>query len=285
MSGFREYINNLNYLAAVDAVVFVIYAAVMIAFFARKRHSKILFLFILSLAVLLGLEITNAYLDGEYFWFARRILLFACFAFFALAAVVYQSDLKSIFSRVANTAKIDLYTEGFGSDDDLRNSTAEMLSAAQNMAKQNIGAIIVIATKKFPSNILDTGTRLNAELSAALLESIFNTKSPLHDGAVVVTGNRILAAGCYLPLTQNINVSKEYGTRHRAAIGISEESDVLAIVVSETTGIISIAKGGEMKRYITMEKLKEEIEDAFGISPAEIAKKTLEKNQKKHWRI
>lgn len=282
MESFKAFIEDLNYLAVVDAVVFLVVAVVLIIFFAKKHHTRVLFVFVGTLAVLLTLEIVDAYLDGSYFWVAKRILEIVTALLAICGIVIYQSDLKSLNNRLANLNKIDLYSEGYGSDDELHNCTSEMLDAAQNMAKQNVGAIILIASRNFPTNILETGTPLNANLSAGLLESIFNTKSPLHDGAVVVTGNKILAAGCYLPLTQNVNVSKEFGTRHRAAIGITEESDVLAIVVSEETGIISVARNGELKRYVTMEKLKEEIEDAFGISPSEIAKRTLEKTHKKH---
>ena len=135
------------------------------------------------------------------------------------------------------------------------------------MAKQDVGPIIIIdSSGDIHENILDTGTRLDAVLSAPLLESIFNTKAPLHDGAVIVRGNRIIAAGCFLTLTQR-NVNKEMGTRHRAAIGVTEETDVLSIVVSEETGIISVVKHGEIKRYMTMDKLNDEIEMAYGISP------------------
>ena len=117
-----------------------------------------------------------------------------------------------------------------------------------------------------PSHILDSGTELDALVSSRLLESLFNTKAPLHDGAVVVKGNRTLSAGCFLALTQDTTVSKELGTRHRAAIGITEESDVLAIVVSEETGVISIASHGKIKRYMTPDKLYEQIEIAYGIN-------------------
>jgi len=153
------------------------------------------------------------------------------------------------------------------------------------MAKQDVGAIIIIdSAGDIHDNILDTGTRLNATLSAPLFESIFNTKAPLHDGAVIVRGNKIIAAGCFLTLTQR-NVNKEMGTRHRAAIGITEDTDVLSIVVSEETGIISVVKHGEIKRYMTMDKLKDEIEEAYGISPTAIALREAHANRKIGGRI
>ena len=183
------------------------------------------------------------------------------------ACVVYQNDLKNLFQKVSTSKGFETHN----SDDELRDATAEILTACQDMAKQDVGAIIIIdSAGDIHDNILDTGTRLNATLSAPLFESIFNTKAPLHDGAVIVRGNKIIAAGCFLTLTQR-NVNKEMGTRHRAAIGITEDTDVLSIVVSEETGIISVVKHGEIKRYMTMDKLKDEIEDAYGISPTAIA--------------
>ena len=178
-----------------------------------------------------------------------------------VTAVVYQSDFKSIFQKLGNPKGLSIFGETMSSDDELREATTEILSACQDMAKQDVGAIIIIDMNgDIQDTIIESGTQLGAVLTAPLLESIFNTKAPLHDGAVVVRGNKIVAAGCFLPLTQR-NVNKEMGTRHRAAIGITEETDVLSIVVSEETGIISVVRHGEIKRYMTMDKLKDEIED------------------------
>ena len=114
--------------------------------------------------------------------------------------------------------------------------------------------------------ILDSGVELGAVLSASLLESIFNTRAPMHDGAVVVKGNKVLAAGCFLPLSQTQSINKDIGTRHRAAIGITEESDNLSIVVSEENGIISVAKKGILRRYITPERLSDILYETYGVS-------------------
>ena len=151
----------------------------------------------------------------------RRKKRIRTLAVLVAVVVVYQSDLRSIFQRIATPHGIDLFQEGFGSDDDLHAATDELLSALQTMAKQNTGAIIIITPTTMDSNILETGTELNAKISAPLLVSIFNTKAPLHDGAVIVKGNKILSAGCFLPLTQEAGVAKELGTRHRAALGIT----------------------------------------------------------------
>ena len=274
---FVEFVKNINLYAIIDGVVLLAILAMMIAFFVYKRNVK-MFLFLISAIVL---EVLVAVLmelkGGTILTVARYVLHYAVIFNLIVTAVVYQNDFKNIFQKISSSKSMETHT----SDDDLRDATTEILTACQDMAKQDVGAIIIIDTPgDIHDNILDTGTRLGAVISAGLLESIFNTKAPLHDGAVIVRGNKIIAAGCFLTLTQR-NVNKEMGTRHRAAIGVTEDTDVLSIVVSEETGIISVVKHGEIKRYMTMDKLKDEIEDAYGISPTAIARRAEQKGKKK----
>ncbi len=275
--GFVEFVKNINLYAIIDGVVVLAILAMMIAFFVYKRNVK-MFLFLLSAIVLEVLVTVLAELNGgTILTVAKYVLHYAVIFNLIVTAVVYQNDFKNIFQKISSSKSMETHT----SDDDLRDATAEILTACQDMAKQDVGAIIIIDTPgDIHENILDTGTRLGAVISAGLLESIFNTKAPLHDGAVIVRGNKIVAAGCFLTLTQR-NVNKEMGTRHRAAIGVTEDTDVLSIVVSEETGIISVVKHGEIKRYMTMDKLKDEIEDAYGISPTAIARRAEQKGKKK----
>ncbi len=276
---FVEFVKNINLYAVIDGVILLAELAMMIAFFVYKRNVK-MFIFLLAAIVLEVLVSVLAELNGNtILTVSRYILHYAVIFNLIMVAVVYQNDFKNIFQKVSSSRSLDTHT----SDDDLRDATAEILTACQDMAKQDVGAIIIIDTAgDIHDNILDTGTRLGAVISAGLLESIFNTKAPLHDGAVIVRGNKIIAAGCFLTLTQR-NVNKEMGTRHRAAIGITEETDVLSIVVSEETGIISVVQHGEIKRYMTMDKLKDEIEDAYGISPTALARRAEQNSKKKRF--
>jgi len=171
------------------------------------------------------------------------------------------------WGRVFYTAKYDL------SPDELRNTIAEIIRAAQNMSKKNTGALIVIAPGHIQTQILESGTELGALVSASLLESVFNTKSPMHDGAVIIRGNRILAAGCFLPLSQNTELPGDLGTRHRAALGVSEANDVLAIIVSEQTGIISVCREGTLTRYYNSDMLEETLERMYGLQLASPVRK------------
>ena len=140
--------------------------------------------------------------------------------------------------------------------EDLNEMVDAITKTCQDLSKNDVGALIVIADS-LPDSILDSGTRINADVSAELLEALFFPKAPLYDGAVIISGNKIVAAGCYLPLTQTLALPKELGTRHRAALGICETDPALtAIVVSEETGIISAMHDGKIKRYLDVETLQ-----------------------------
>ncbi len=132
----------------------------------------------------------------------------------------------------------------------------EIVLAATTLAGRKIGALVVIERLEGLREYIENGVRLNAEVSFDLLISIFTPDTPLHDGAVIIQGDRIAAAACFLPLTLNPELSKEFGTRHRAALGISEETDAVAVVVSEETGVISVAFEGQMIRDLDAKTLR-----------------------------
>lgn len=143
-------------------------------------------------------------------------------------------------------------------EENITGNVDKIVRAVEYFAARKEGAIIVIERRTALQDIADTGTMIDARLTEDLLENIFYKGSPLHDGAVILRSERILAAGCVLPLTQNPNLSKDLGTRHRAGIGISEVSDCISIIVSEETGIISVAQDGKLSRFLdgkSIEKL------------------------------
>jgi diadenylate cyclase len=125
------------------------------------------------------------------------------------------------------------------------------------LSRHRIGALIVLERETGLSDYIETGIQIDALISAELFENIFIPNTPLHDGAVIIRGDRIVAAGCLLPLTESRNLSQELGTRHRAAIGLSEQTDALVLVVSEETGTISLARGGGIQRYLTHHDVKD----------------------------
>lgn len=252
----------------IDIIVTLAVAIMMFVFFAKRNSYRMAVIVAIYSVVYLALLILNIYYQQA----AIAIDVLRYFNIFWIVAIVevYRSDIKIFMSRLARRQKTK-YTYAT-TDEQLLISATEIVKACQNMAKSDVGALIIIAPTEVPAHILDTGTTLDATISSGLLESIFNTKAPLHDGAVVVLGDRIISAGCFLPLSQEVTLAKDLGTRHRAAIGITEESDVFAIVVSEESGIISVVQGGTIKRYMTPEKLLEEIKVIYRISSQSVRK-------------
>jgi len=169
--------------------------------------------------------------------------------------VVFQPELRRILEQFG---KISL--NFFGSKNANEEATQLMImqtiEAVSDMAWSKTGALMVFETGDSMANIAATGTTVNADMTAELIKNVFYPKAPLHDGAVVVSNNRLHAAGCILPLSAKFDISKDLGTRHRAALGVSEAYDCCVVVVSEETGAISFAKGGMLKRHLAPETLE-----------------------------
>ncbi len=171
---------------------------------------------------------------------------------------------KSLWDRTARDLPMKKEQGGsmdIRSDAEIDRIISEIIKALQNMSKNNVGALLVLSKGSLPKQVLQSGVKIDAEISTQLIEGIFFPKAPLHDGAMIISDHKILAAGCFLPLTQKTSYPKEYGTRHRAAIGITEVANVISFVVSEETGIISIIHQGNVTRYadydMLMSRLKE----------------------------
>ena len=177
--------------------------------------------------------------------------------------VIFQPELRSLLEKMGRSKVGKLIDLAAGNSQDENYAVSEIAKAAANLAETKTGALIVIERETKLGDVIHTGTLIDAEVSAALLENIFVPNTPLHDGAVIIRGERIHTAGCFLPLTSNSNLSRELGTRHRAALGISEASDSLVIVVSEETGKISIALNGTLTRNLTEATLKTALSKAL----------------------
>lgn len=149
------------------------------------------------------------------------------------------------------------------SKEEVERYISDIIKALQNLSKDNIGALIILSNDNIPPQVLESGVMLDAKISSQLIEGIFFVNAPLHDGAMIINNHKIQAAGCFLPLTQNANVPKELGTRHRAGIGITETCDVTALIVSEETGIITIAQRGKIFRYADYDLLKKTLSEYY----------------------
>jgi len=169
--------------------------------------------------------------------------------------ILFQPELRRLLERMGSSV---LHSSGKNAGStELDRAIAETVSACEDMSASRTGALMVFERKIVLNNIVATGTPVDSAVSAELIKNIFYNKAPLHDGALIVRNCRIAAAGCVLPLTNSNNLSKELGMRHRAGIGMSEQSDALILVVSEETGAISCSIDGNLKRHLTKEVLEE----------------------------
>src|SRR5580765_979945 len=181
-------------------------------------------------------------------WLIRNLLGYIVFA----AIVLFQSDIRRALAHFGRAP----FFRYFAKPESAEESIEDLVFAAGMLSTERIGAIVAIERQIGLRNYIEGGIPLDATLTYDLLLSIFQRSSPLHDGAVIVQGDRVAAAACFLPLTTNPRLSKELGSRHRAAIGLTEENDSVAIVVSEETGRISLVADGQIERGLTAESLK-----------------------------
>ena len=172
-----------------------------------------------------------------------------------LLLIVFQPELRSVFEKLGRSKLVDV----FDMDDNIlvKHAISEVTKATEIMSMKQIGALIVFERNTKVSEVLREGVPLNAKVTSELIQNIFMPRTPLHDGAIVISGSEILAAKCILPLASEVSVPRNLGTRHRAAVGITEISDALVVVVSEETGTISLAEGGKLTRDLTADKLRE----------------------------
>jgi diadenylate cyclase len=203
----------------------------------------------LGSAFLVGLFYLSQWLQLETInWLIRNFVGYLVFA----AIVIFQNDIRRALAHFGRAPLFRVFAKPETADE----TTEEIAVAAVMLASHRVGAIIVIEREIGLRNYIEGGIPLDATVTYDLLVSIFQPTAPLHDGAVIVHGDRIAAAACFLPLTVNPRLSRELGTRHRAAIGLTEENDSVAVVVSEETGIISIAIEGDIERGLDPETLR-----------------------------
>lgn len=174
--------------------------------------------------------------------------------------VVFQPELRRALERLGR-GKFFARPLYFLGEEAANRLAGELVRAVSMMSKRKIGALIVMERETGIYDYMETGIKIDGVVSAEFLLNIFMPNTPLHDGAVIIRGDRAVAAGCFLPLSENPDLSKDLGTRHRAGLGISEHSDALAIIVSEETGIVSVAREGRLTRNLDENALKELLEN------------------------
>ena len=242
--------NPLKLITLILDLVIVIY--ILYKFIVSARNSRVwqllkgilLILIITGISEILQLKILNFILK-----------FFMTYGVIALI-VIFQPELRRMLEQLGTNK----FTRYFGIDKDLATKTKEdiykVVIAATELAKTKTGGLIVLERDIQINDIIDNGVKIGAEVSPQLIVNLFTPNSPLHDGAVIISNNKIAAAACILPLADDKDLAKEIGTRHRAGIGISKESDAIAIIISEETGKISVAKDGTLIVDVKEEALK-----------------------------
>ena len=182
---------------------------------------------------------------------------------FVALPIVFQPELRRTLEKLGQGRFIFDDVPGSLDEEEAKKIIDEIVKASKSLSATKTGALLVIERRMGLNDISDTGIKLEARISSELLGNIFFVNTPLHDGAAIIRGKRLLSAGCLLPLTEKRGLSKELGTRHRAAIGLSEQCDALILVVSEETGTISIAENGRLMRYLNEETLTSLLKPAF----------------------
>ena len=236
----------------VTIMVFAVLYYYMIKFLFDNNSGVLVTLFVI--AMIMGAAVLT-FFEG-----LNSAIFLVIPAIFVIAILtLYSVEIKRVLWTHRNTKTVDVKNNDKVSydEDKVQHCIAEIIKALQNMSKNDVGAILVLSTGSFPQQILDSGVRLESDISSEIIESVFFPKTPLHDGAMIISGTKITAAGCFLPLSQNVDkIPKDLGTRHRAGIGITETIDVITLIVSEETGIISIARAGKITRYADTEAIK-----------------------------
>lgn len=242
--GFKDLLETL----VIALVLYYLYRWIR-GTFAIQAAAGLLFVVLLNIGVsILGFSTLNFML--------RSMLDVGVLAVF----IIFQPEIRKLLYNLGQNTSFDRFVGKAGSDDMIN----EVIEAVRAMSRTKTGALIVFARSSSLQDLVDVGIRIDAKVNAELLQTIFQKDTPLHDGAVVIKDNKIIAASCYLPISQNPNISSVFGTRHRAAVGVSESNNVFVVVVSEESGRISIAQNGNLSSGLSIQMLRSQMEKALG---------------------
>lgn len=238
-------------------IVVISYLLYRVYFFIRGTRAAQM---TVGLVVILVLSVVAPLFNlGALSWLFQNLKTIWLVAF----VVVFQPELRRLLIYIGQTRLARYFVSVAGT-----RTVEEVIKASLELSKRGYGGLIVMVKETGLKTVVETGVRLQAEVSVPLIVSIFNPRSPLHDGAIVIQNELIEAARCILPLSDNPQLDQTLGTRHRAAVGLSEESDAVVIVVSEETGTISIAYKGVLKRGMDEQTMRKELEQDLRVTPS-----------------
>lgn len=246
---WKQALETLNFISILDILIvaFVIYKLMMIIK-GTRAVQLIKGLFVLLLASLVS----------ETFGFTTVAWILDQFSKVLVIAlpIVFQPELRRALERLGR-GKFFARPMSTLNEETLAKVVEQLVRSVKIFSENNIGALIMLEREIGVNDYIETGTKIDGLVSTEFIVNLFIPRSPLHDGAVIIRGDRVVAAGCFLPLSENPNLSKELGTRHRAALGLTEQSDAIGIIVSEETGTISVAEEGKLTRYLDENMLKD----------------------------
>lgn len=245
---FSNIFSGIGILDVIDILVVAFLIYKILGFIRATRAEQLIKGVAVIVVSLFVSEILNLHTLN---WILKSVMALGAVAL----VVIFQQELRRGLMYLGRTKLFRAAAEV--DKEEAKKITHEFIRALESFSKDRTGALIVIERDDALTEMTESGTIVNADISAELLGNLFYEGSPLHDGAVIIRGSKIYAAGCVLPLSQNKSISKELGTRHRAGIGITEHSDALTVIVSEETGIISTALDGKLSRFLdtkTVEK-------------------------------
>ena len=234
-------------------VTFIVYN--LLGFLRSSRAAQLTKGILVVIAIAFLAELCHFYVLS---WIIGRVLSIGLVAL----VVVFQPELRRALDFLGRSSRIGFKQTSMSTEYNMAVVEAIVRSVEYFSARKE-GALIVVEQETALDDVAESGTVVDAKLTSDALDNIFYKGAPLHDGAVIVRGDRVYAAGCVLPLSQNPNLSRDLGTRHRAGIGISEVSDALVIIVSEETGIISTAKNGKLSRFLDLKSVEKQLLDAY----------------------
>ena len=256
-NAIRDSISDFRWLDVLDIVILAVVIYWLLKLTSKTRAMQVL----KGLGViLLATWVTDFLGLVGITWLLNYVLTAGAL----LIVIIFQPELRRALARIGR-GRFELISS---QSTYAQESVDRILHAVLSLSKKRIGALIVFERKTGLKDVIESGTRIGAEISAELIENLFFVNSPLHDGAVIIREDRIEAAGCFLPLSDNKQIGQELGTRHRAALGVSEVSDSMTLVVSEETGVISVAQDGTLIRYLDSKALKDLLEEVFLIKQA-----------------
>jgi diadenylate cyclase len=251
-------IGQFRFIDIIDIILVSIIIFYIVKFIRERRASKLA----IGVVIVLGFLIISKIFEMKAMGFLlSNIVQVGLIALVILFQPEFRAALEKVGSSSFKTFKNTISKEKEITE---RDNIANICQAVSELAREYTGALIIIERSTPLGDIIKTGTVINADICVEMLKNIFFNKAPMHDGAVVIHNNRVYAAGCFLPMSKNDDIIKDLGTRHRSAIGMSEESDAVVIVVSEETGTISIALNGELRRNYDYNSLKHELSSLLG---------------------